>query len=228
MFPSNRQDEVGDLARSISDMAAGDREKLHTEHDQRIRAQETARSVIESLPHAVALVSPEGKVEIANAGAVRFGLKAGQDIKSLPLKWLPPLVAEVLATGSPAGSGIRGIQEAHRESFVQVFEDGRELFFLPQAHPVLDAGAIVGITVVLLDVTDEKRVDEARQGILSSLSHQLKTPMTSIQMSIHLLLEDAVDRLTPRQMELLKAAGEDADRLHRQIEELLASARQKR
>jgi hypothetical protein len=34
-----------------------------------------------------------------------------------------------------------------------------------------------------------------------------------------------VDRLTPRQVELLKAAGIDADRLQQQIEDLIAAAR---
>jgi K+-sensing histidine kinase KdpD len=190
---------------------------------------EAVRSVINALPQAVALVSPEGVIEMANAGAERFGLVARQEIKALPMKWLPALVAEAIAKGAAAGPAVRGMGEAHRDAPVQVVEEGRELHFLPQAQPVVDgAGRLVGIAVVLIEVTDEKRVEEVRQGILSNLSHKLKSPMTSIQMSIHLLLEDAVDCLTPRQMELLKAAGEDADRLYRQIEELLTMARQKR
>lgn len=222
-FPVGRQDELGDLARSIDAMANADREQFTSEHDQRLRAQETARSVINSLPHAVALISPAGRIEIVNAHAARFGLVAGQDVHASALQWLPTLFEEVLATGSPAGSGVRGIDTAHRESFVQKFEQGAELFFLPQLSPVLDAaGALIGVTLVLLDVTQARQVSEAKQGLLSTVSHQLKTPMTSIQMSIHLLLEDTVDRLTPRQAELLQAARDDADRLYRVIDELLS------
>jgi signal transduction histidine kinase len=223
---AQRRDEVGELARSIHAMASSDREKLTSEHDQRLRAQQSVRSVINSLPHAVALLSREGRVEVVNAHATRFGLAEGQDVYASPLQWLPPLLEEVVATGSPAGSGVRGIDRAHKESFVQMFEGGRELFFLPQVCPVLDErGSLIGVTLVLLDVTQERAVGEAKQGLLSTVSHQLQTPMTSIQMSIHLLLEDAAPQLTARQVELLQAARDDADRLYRLIEEMLANAR---
>jgi signal transduction histidine kinase len=223
---ASRQDELGDLARSIHAMASSDQAQLASEQDQRLRAQDSARSVINSLPHAVALLSPGGRVEVVNAHAAKFGLAPGQNVYASPLQWLPPLLDEALATGSPAGSGVRGAEAAQRESFVQMFDAGRELFFLPQLSPMLDEkGALIGVTLVLLDVTQERAVSEAKQGLLSTVSHQLKTPMTSIQMSIHLLLEDAVDRLTPRQAELLQTARDDADRLYRLIEEMLAAAR---
>jgi signal transduction histidine kinase len=225
---AGRQDEVGALARSIHAMASSDHEKLTSEHDQRLRAQQAVRNVINSLPHAVALLSREGRMEVANAHAAKFGLAEGQNVRAASPRWLPPLLDEVLATGIPAGAGVHGVAAAPKESFVQIFDGGRELFFLPQVSPVFnERGELIGATLVLLDVTQERAVSEARQGLLSTVSHQLKTPMTSIQMSIHLLLEDAAPRLTDRQVELLQAARDDADRLYRLIEEMLANARRR-
>ena len=87
------------------------------------------------------------------------------------------------------------------------------------------AFVIPGVVVFLTDVTDSRLATEARTRLLSTLSHDLKTPMTSIQMSIHLLLEDAGNRLSARQLEFLQAARDDAHRLHTLIEEMVGAAR---
>src|SRR5208283_2236398 len=48
-----------------------------------------------------------------------------------------------------------------------------------------------------------------------------KTPLTSVRMAIHLLLEEDLGVLTEKQIEVLMAAEEDAERLHRILEDLL-------
>src|SRR5205823_14011481 len=66
-------------------------------------------------------------------------------------------------------------------------------FFLPRAVPVLDADRqLLGVTVVLADVTHLRRLDEMKSGMISVVSHELKTPLTSIRMGVHLLLEERV------------------------------------
>ncbi len=57
--------------------------------------------------------------------------------------------------------------------------------------------------------------------MVSTVSHELKTPLTSVQMAIHLLLEEVVGPLTPKQVELLLAARQDADRILTMINDLL-------
>ncbi len=215
-------DEVGELAQSINALAATDRQFRIADKTQLLRTQETARSVINSIPHAVALVSPDGSIEIANAAAATFRLDAGTRVAASAHVWLLPLVEEVRRTRTRAGS----LDDA---ALLQIFEGGRELFYRPQANPVLDEKReLIGITVVLVDVTEERQIDEAKSGLISSVSHELKTPLTSIQMAIHLLLEDAAPRLTQRELELLLGARDDAERLNRLIEELLVSGREKK
>jgi K+-sensing histidine kinase KdpD len=57
------------------------------------------------------------------------------------------------------------------------------------------------------------------------LSHDLKTPLTSLRMSVHLLQEDPEGTLTPAQRELLATAAEDVERLHALIVEHLDKPR---
>ncbi|HVT79201.1 MAG TPA: histidine kinase dimerization/phospho-acceptor domain-containing protein [Phycisphaerae bacterium] len=189
--------------------------------DERRRERASLLAFIDSVPHAVALVLPDGKVEMANSRAATFGLEPGKNVSALETGWLRELVNRAIATRDRAAP-------APGTGFVQHFEEGREAFFLPAAIPLINGkGDLDGITVVLVDVTATRHAHEAKSNFMSSFSHELKTPMTSLQMSIYLLLDDAADRLTPRQLDLLKSAREDADRLHRLMEEVLAAARKK-
>ncbi len=104
--------------------------------------------------------------------------------------------------------------------------DGEEHYFRPEAIPILDQRRQpTGVVLVLQDVTQEREQEELKRGIISTVSHQLKSPLTSIRMAIHLLLEEKVGSLTPKQAELLVAAREDSDRLHSILNDLLDISR---
>jgi len=57
--------------------------------------------------------------------------------------------------------------------------------------------------------------------LISTVSHELKTPLTSIRLATHVLLSGKIGPLTPKQTEILAAARDDSDRLYRIIENLL-------
>ena len=79
---------------------------------------------------------------------------------------------------------------------------------------------------MLGDVTEFRRLDEMKNGLLSLVSHELKTPLTSMRMILPLLIEGKVGPPLPdRQSELLVAVREDAERLHRIVENLLDMGR---
>jgi two-component system, NtrC family, sensor histidine kinase KinB len=74
-------------------------------------------------------------------------------------------------------------------------------------------------------VTNLRRLDEMKSGLLSVVSHELKTPLTSIRMAVHLLLEERIGSINSKQTELLIAARDDSDRLETIIEDLLDMGR---
>lgn len=62
---------------------------------------------------------------------------------------------------------------------------------------------------------------ELKRSVISTVSHQLKTPLTSLQMSIYLLLEERCGALTPEQLDLVMAMRDDSQRLTDIIGDLL-------
>jgi signal transduction histidine kinase len=223
IVPVRSRDEVGQLAEAFNLMAAKLREFRRTDRAKLVRTQRTTQLAVNSLPDAVAVVGPDGTVELANDAAQKlFGLRPEMTLSDARVDGLADLFEQAWRSG-------QATQAKGYESAVQVFDETGERFFLPLAVPVADGGGadkqILGVTLVLADVTNLRRLDEMKSGMLSVVSHELKTPLTSIRMAVHLLLEERIGALTPKQVELLVAARDDSNRLNQIIENLLDMGR---
>lgn len=213
------RDEIGELAEAFNSMASRLREYRDTDRQRLLRVHRTTQMAVDSLPDAVLVVDPQAQVELANGAARRLFKAAESDgLAKIAGGVLEDMVREAVRSAQP-------VEPKSYASALQVFDDG-EKFFLPKALPILDAtGAVAGVTVVLADITQMRRLEEIRTGTLSVVSHELRTPLTSLRMSAHLLLDDRVGSLTERQAELATTVVDEGARLQRIVDELLDIAR---
>jgi NtrC-family two-component system sensor histidine kinase KinB len=220
VIQSNSRDEIGQLSNTFNEMASALRESRRSDQKKLARIQKATEQAFNSLPDAISIVDPGGRVEVATETARNvFGLKPDKEIRSLPYRWMGEIFTEALGTG-------RTVEMKGGQRIVQQFVDGEEHYFRPEAIPILGSdGEPAGIVLVLQDVTQEREQEEMKRGIISTVSHQLKSPLTSVRMAIYLLLEEKVGSLTPKQVELLVAAREDSDRLHSILNDLLDISR---
>ncbi len=219
VVPVTSRDEVGQLAAAFNAMATSLRQLRRSGRVRLLRAQRTLQLAIDSLPDAVAVVTPEGTVELANRVAIAtLGLRPGEPIPERHAPWLRPLLDEAARAGA--------LPERGPEAAIQLFADGRERFYLPRAMAARDEREqTLSITLILADVTDLRRLDEMRSGLVSTLSHELRTPLTSLQMALHVLLDERLGALSAEQTELLVGARDDAGRLSEIVGGLLELGR---
>jgi signal transduction histidine kinase len=85
--------------------------------------------------------------------------------------------------------------------------------------------SIQGVAIVLQDVTRFQFIDSLKTNLVSTVSHELKTPLTSVRMALHVLMERKIGPLNDEQTELLDTARDDAERLLRTINNLLDMTR---
>jgi len=216
VLPGGSRDEIGQLSEAFNEMAASLREFRRTDQAKLLRSQRSTRQAFESLPDAIAVLTAEGEVEVATKAAVDiFGLRPGSHVEDAAYPWMADITGRALSRAYPVdGEG--------KLAVIQHFVRNEERFFRPQAVPILDSlREPAGVVLVLRDVTQLRQQDEMKRSVIDTVSHQLKTPLTTIRMALHLLLEEKVGRLSPKQSELVVAASEDADRLHSIIESLL-------
>ena len=217
---SNSRDEIGQLSEAFNVMAVSLRESRRSDQTKMIRVQRSTQQAFNSLPDAVALVDLEGKIEVATEIAREtFGLKPQVQIQHIPFKWMTELYNDAFNSG-------HAVEGKDNYAVVQHFLKGEEHFFRPKAVPILDnEKQPIGIVLIFEDITRLRQQDDMKRGLISTVSHQLKTPLTSIRMAVHLLLEEKVGVLTDKQAELLIAARDDSDRLYNIIEDLLDISR---
>lgn len=217
---SRSRDEIGTLAQAFNEMAAGLRESRRVDRANWSHMKRSTELAFKVLPEAVAVVDGEGVIQIVSDAATEvFGMRPNGNIKNPIFHGLVEIFNEAISTG-------RAAENKKGQYLIQRFVGGKEFYFRPKAVPVLDTHRNpTGVIILLKDVTLEKEQNEIKRGVVSTVSHQLKTPLTSIRMSLHLLLEEKIGPLSSKQTELLIAAREESDRLHTILERLLNISR---
>jgi NtrC-family two-component system sensor histidine kinase KinB len=104
--------------------------------------------------------------------------------------------------------------------------DGQDQYFLPRIVLLRDDNReVFGVAVILENVTRMLLLDDVKSNLIATVSHELKTPLTSVRMALYLLHEKAVGTLNPKQADLVLTARDDADRLLKTLNDLLDLAK---
>ncbi|HEY5584649.1 MAG TPA: ATP-binding protein [Ruminiclostridium sp.] len=82
-----------------------------------------------------------------------------------------------------------------------------------------------GIIVVLQDVTELKELEKVKTDFVATISHEFKTPLTSIIMAASMLSEGALGELNDEQKEVINSLEEDGEKLSELVNELLELSR---
>ena len=216
VVPVVTHDELGELADAFNAMARRIREYQAAGTARLLRAQQTAQATIDSFPDPVIVVDPAGALERANPAARRI-LGATPSEDATP--WQAP--ASLHQALDDVLGGRPDYLPTAVEQAVAFRDDGMERFYLPRVLAIRHDDELIGAALVLQDVTKFRLIDQLKSDMVSTVSHELKTPLTSLRMAVHLLLEQVVGPLTPKQLELLLAARQDAERLLAMVNDLL-------
>jgi len=221
--PVHGRDELAHLAQAFNAMTRQLLVYRRSSLDKMMRAQRTAQATIDSFPDPVLVVDPVGRVELSNpASRLLFGVGPTNTGEPGPT-WQPPESLRL-----PVSDALRVQKTYQPEGFDQAITfrlESTDHIYLPQIRPIRDVdGDTLGAAVVLNDVTRFRLLDQFKSDLVATVSHELKTPLTSVRLALHVLLEETVGPLTPKQTELLVDARDDAERLLTLIDQLLALA----
>ena len=217
VVPVGSDDELGQLADTFNKMATRLRAYRQAMGDQINQARQMTEITFSAFPDPIIALSSDGRIDFTNPAANKFLHLTGHT------DGLPPNVQ------MEVDRIFKGAPDFLPTSFerVLVFRvEDHEVFMLPRVIGMRDeTGHIFGAAVILQDVTRLRLLDEVKTNLVSTVSHELKTPLTSVRMGLHLMLEERIGPLNDKQTELLLAAREDSERLLRMINDLLDLAK---
>ena len=211
--PELSHDELGRLAKAFNTMAGKLRSYRDATLARVLRAQRTMEATLTSAPDPVFVVGRDGTQEVRNPAAERLASQS-TFVQGFPAELAEPL-AHVLETGEHYVP-----TDYARSVTLRVGREDRH--YLPRILAIGDKlTEFSGAAIILQDVTKFRLMDDAKTNLVGTVSHELKTPLTSLRMALYLLLEQNLSALSQQQKELLEDARTDADRLLRILDTLL-------
>ncbi len=144
-------------------------------------------AIIESSYDAIIGLTLDGTVINWNASAERiYGYSANEMIGKSAAILMPDSYIQQLAEIVPMIKNGEHIK--HLEAKIRA-KSGRLLDMSMTISPILDArGEIMGISKICRDITDQKREEQRKNTFVAVVSHELKTPLTTITSYVQLLL----------------------------------------
>lgn len=215
-----RSDEIGALAFSFNRMAEKLREAWREEEERLHRAERMSDAALENLYDPVVVTDAKGSVVHLNRAAEGLFGPAGRS-KGQPVADVVRDTRIVEAVGSAIHREQASAPEGEAGMVTLPTGDSERVYRL-RATPMRDAeNGLLGAAIVLEDITHLHELDRLKTEFIGVASHELRTPVQSLLLSVALLQEGAVGKLTTDQKEIVAAQRDDLERLERMMRDLL-------
>jgi len=217
----NKPDEFGDMARAFNTMAQKLEEYNNSNLARLMSEKQRIETLINNIHEPVIGLDETKKIIFINEEAARITNTIAADVLGKP-------VQDLAVSNDLVRMLIRDFFEpvtAHEP--LKIYADNRESYFDKAIIPISivptgeKEAQHLGDVIFLKNITLFKELDYAKTNFIATVSHELKTPISSIKMSAQLLENDRIGHLNPEQKELVAGIQEDAARLLKITSELL-------
>ncbi|MDP3148451.1 MAG: ATP-binding protein [Ignavibacteria bacterium] len=219
------KDELGELANAFNVMAA--RLKLYDakQIDQLLFEQKRLEAVVHSFEDGILFIDENRKVVLVNNTILQLtGLKE-QDVLH---HYIPDVAAYNDLIREIYKTVLLKISDGDAEiKLIRIAHEGKEFFFNVEVEEIITYAesekkeTFIGNLILLRNITKYQERDKAKTNLLATASHELKTPLSSINLSLKLLDDKRVGVLNDEQKEIIAALRQHSNRLSRVINELL-------
>lgn len=219
--------EFGELAQSFNTMAEKLEEYNNSNLSQLLFEKKRIETLINNMNDPVIGLDENKKILFANNEALKVtGLQAAQLIGqqaqdvSLINDLMRALVKDLIMPQENTGD--------ERKQPIKIFANNKESYFDKE---VIDIAIVptgerekqhIGHVIVLKNITPFKELDFAKTNFIATISHELKTPISSIKMSLQLLENQQTGHINQEQKQLISSIKDDSQRLLKITSELLS------
>jgi NtrC-family two-component system sensor histidine kinase KinB len=194
--------------------------------EQIVAEQRKSDAIIRSIDDGIIVVESDFKVTGINPTAARV-LEIEPEMSSQHRHFLEVIKSELLfGYIKQAIESGKSPKIMESENVISV-ERGESLhhyqFSITPMHS--KTGFMLGVVLVLRDVTKLKELDRLKSEFVMAASHELKTPLTSMVMSIELLQESIIKKLSEKEQQLFSVLHEELQRLKALVNDLLDLSR---
>ncbi len=217
----DRKDEFEELANAFNAMAEKLDEYEHSSLAKILFEKKRIETIINRMTDPIVGLDENSMVVFANDQALNLLNLTRQDV-------LDHYAPDVAVNNDLFRNLIR--QEEKKDevgNLIKVVVGGKENYFSKETiainySPTGEKEALkIGHVILLKNITSYKELDLAKTNFIATISHELKTPIASLQMCTKLLQDKRVGMLNEEQKNIIQTLGEEVLRLSKITNELL-------
>ena len=171
---------------------------------------------IESMNEPVLMVDENYNVLLANK---TFNEVFGEEYRDK--ERIEKLLGTKIIQGDESDKEIKNVYAAQDTITLKNSSGSQQLFKVIAASLELPETGTKGTVIVFNDITKYQELDKMKSEFIAKVSHELKTPLTSLGMALGIIEDGVVGRLTSKQKELVFSMKEDYERLNKLVYEIL-------
>jgi NtrC-family two-component system sensor histidine kinase KinB len=227
-IPQESQDEFGQVAQSFNRMLSELREFRSSTAAELITARNRAASIVNTLDEGLLVLDESRHILLANPVMC--------DLLSMPPDKLVGRPASIVRLENDLlETLLRPLEAPNREQalaempVLTITQRGEEAYYrlavqdLVSFNEATDKTELVGQILTLRNVSDFKKLDQVKSNFLATVSHELKTPLSSINLSLKVLQKDNLP--AAERQDITVGIQRETQRLQRLVSELLDVAR---
>ena len=205
-----QKDEFGDLANAFNTMA----EKLDEYEHSNLAKIKFEKSRIETIINQMkdGIIGLDERKHILFVNAVCEKILGLKEIE---------ILGKYAADVALSNDLMRTLLQDENKKELKIYADDKESFFNKDVINVVANELVIGKVIVLRNITPYHELNEAKTNFIATVSHELKTPIASIKLSLQLLNNKQTGNINNEQQSLLDGIKDDTGRLLKITEELL-------
>ena len=229
-IPIEHNNEYGRVARAFNQMLVQLQEYRSSTLAELLTERNRAASIVSGLDEGLLLLDENRRIILANPVACALLSRSVEQLvghSAAAVAQENDLMREILRPLE--------VQAARREQAVadapllRIAQQGEEAFYrlavqqLVSFNEALNKNEFVGQILTLRNVSDYKKLDQVKSNFLATVSHELKTPLSSINLNTKLLQDERLP--ADERQRITGHIRQETQRLQRMVAELLDVSR---
>ncbi len=228
VIPAGDSDEIGILADEFNSMVGRLKRYEKLNINKILYEKRKSEIIIESINEPVLMVDSDMHIMLANKS---FTTEFGKTPDEQTL--LTSFIRDEKICNNVRAYICGNSQNHHEDVFQTIDTAGNIRYFklryslinLPGNDPREITQSANTALIVFSDITKYEELDRLKSEFVAKVSHELKTPLTSMGMAVGILGDGVVGDLSEKQKELISSMKSDYDRLNKLVKEILELSR---
>lgn len=218
--------EFGELAQSFNTMAKKLDEYSSSDLERLMMAKKRIETLINNMNEPVIGLDDQQTIIFMNDIALKISNLRQEDVIGKSILEISKYNDLIRILTSDLNAKEKQTKK-EKSAPLTIFTDNKESYFEKELVPIkiIPTGEKeeknIGNVILLKNITPYKELDIAKTNFIGTVSHELKTPISSIKLSLQLLENKKIGDLNSEQQNLIENISDDADRLLKITSELL-------